>query len=370
MGCMLGCCYKTCCHKQQQYLTRDDLGKGKNDNQTDLLELPSGRIIAYVARGPTSPINGTVIFLHGHPGTRLEVQCSIMDEHLERESMRLITFDRPGSGFSHHVPGYTVGDIVPDILALADHLQIKTFVVGGGSGGGPFVVAAAALLPRNRLLGVFTTGGCAAFDAVTPADMMYLHNPYKDGFEEAAGIPLKIDAMFQMSENKFRGMLVLDAFSMSKINPETVAAKTIMDAFKTCPIDGEALVNHRPFLGSLVKTVMETPRSGLDGIYQEHQMYKNYDGWGFKVEDVPTGTRALIINGSVDVQVPLSHARWYVNRMRGSKLLIIPGHGHVSWWIMHPDFFLACARCVMSEEEYKNVPAWAGDMLRVREEKV
>ena len=77
-------------------------------------------------------------------------------------------------------------------------------------------------------------------------------------------------------------------------------------------MDGEALINNRSFLGSMIRTIAETPRSGLDGIMQEHQFYKDYTTWGFLLDDVSDKTRTLIINGSVDIQVPMSHARWYI----------------------------------------------------------
>ena len=112
------------------------MGKGKHDALSNVMELSDGRLLAYISSGSENPTNGTIIFLHGHPGTRMEVQCTSMTEHLVKENMRLITFDRPGSGFSHHKPGYQVKDIVPDILELADHLNTQQFVVGGGEGGG------------------------------------------------------------------------------------------------------------------------------------------------------------------------------------------------------------------------------------------
>ena len=123
-------------------------------------------------------------------------------------------------------------------------------------------------------------------------------------------------------------------------------------------MDGEALINNRSFLGSMIRTIAETPRSGLDGIMQEHQFYKDYTTWGFLLDDVSDKTRTLIINGSVDIQVPMSHARWYNNRIKNSKMLQIEGHGHVSWWINQPNYLLKCAQCVMDNERYVNPPVW------------
>ena len=240
------------------------------------------------------------------------------------------------------------------------------FVVAGGSGGGPFVAACGARIPPSRLLGLFMTGCCGAFDAVLPTDPTH-----KDGFDEARKIPLKIASMIdlhQNDQNKLRGMLKMDAMVMGCLNPHTVAADKILAAFKACPIDGESLVRNRPALASLLATAEESPRSGLDGVMHEFKFYVDYSQWGFTLADVGKGAaqttengghvRLLIANGTVDVQVPLSHANWYHSGVDGSKLLLLEGEGHVSWWADDPDFFLRCIQCVMTDAAYADVPQW------------
>jgi hypothetical protein len=90
MGCCIGCCYKCCCHHDQKYLAEGDFGKGKHDKESAVMKLPDGRLLAYMSRGADTG-GGTVIFCHGFPGTRMEVQSTQMDAQLERYGMRMIT---------------------------------------------------------------------------------------------------------------------------------------------------------------------------------------------------------------------------------------------------------------------------------------
>ena len=61
--------------------------------------------------------------------------------------VRLISFDRPGYGGSDRLDSRRVADVVPDVVAIADALELEPFAVLGRSGGGPHALACAALLP-------------------------------------------------------------------------------------------------------------------------------------------------------------------------------------------------------------------------------
>ena len=63
--------------------------------------------------------------------------------------VRVVTFDRPGYGGSDRLESRMVADVVPDVCAIADALEIDRFAVLGRSGGGPHALACAALLPER-----------------------------------------------------------------------------------------------------------------------------------------------------------------------------------------------------------------------------
>lgn len=51
-----------------------------------------------MVRGAGDPDGAAVIYFHGSPGSRLDVQLA--EQHAEADGVRLISFDRPGYGGS------------------------------------------------------------------------------------------------------------------------------------------------------------------------------------------------------------------------------------------------------------------------------
>ena len=93
-----------------------------------------------------NPTGHPVFMLHGTPGSRIGPfpQTRVLYEL----GVRLISFDRPGYGGSDRLDSRRVADVVPDVVAIADELELDRFAVLGRSGGGPHALACAALLPE------------------------------------------------------------------------------------------------------------------------------------------------------------------------------------------------------------------------------
>ncbi len=102
-----------------------------------------------------------VFYLHGAPGSRLLRGPDLDDAGL---GVRLITYDRPGYGGSERHPGRTVVDAVPDVLDIANQLDLESFGVVGVSGGGAPALAVAALA-SDRVLRCTTVCGIGPADA-------------------------------------------------------------------------------------------------------------------------------------------------------------------------------------------------------------
>jgi pimeloyl-ACP methyl ester carboxylesterase len=113
------------------------------------IELADGRSVGFATYG--QPDGTPVLWCHGGPGSRME------PAHLRAEAAEaglwLIGIDRPGYGNSTPDPGRTIAGWVPDALAVADHLDVTSFVAAGESTGGAYSLALAALVPE-RVLGV------------------------------------------------------------------------------------------------------------------------------------------------------------------------------------------------------------------------
>jgi pimeloyl-ACP methyl ester carboxylesterase len=107
------------------------------------VRLADGRHAAVQLSG--SPSGHPVFMMHGTPGSRVAPLPRSMVLH--GLGVRLITFDRPGYGYSDRLEFRQVADVVPDVEAIADELGIEQFAVLGRSGGGPHALACAALLP-------------------------------------------------------------------------------------------------------------------------------------------------------------------------------------------------------------------------------
>ena len=114
------------------------------------VDLPDGRTLAYAEWG--DPAGRPIVTCHGTPGCRLNRHPN--QDLVRSTGARVIAFDRPGYGRSTRNAGRRVVDVVPDVVALVDHLGLDEFAVVGGSGGGPHALAVAASLPDRVTRGV------------------------------------------------------------------------------------------------------------------------------------------------------------------------------------------------------------------------
>lgn len=128
----------------------------------DPISLPDGRHLAVGEVGdPQGPV---AFYLHGTGSSRLEVG------HLERAAqthgIRLVCWDRPGSGHSTPQPGRRLTSVVDDARAVAARLGVERVAVVGHSGGGCHVLALVATAPDLVTRGVAINPGPPADDVL------------------------------------------------------------------------------------------------------------------------------------------------------------------------------------------------------------
>jgi pimeloyl-ACP methyl ester carboxylesterase len=106
----------------------------------DPVRLPDGRTLALTEVG--DPHGSAAFYLHGTGSSRLETHlyAAAALEH----GVRLIGWDRPGSGRSPAQPNRTVLDVVADARAVAAALGLDTVAAVGLSGGASHVLALTA----------------------------------------------------------------------------------------------------------------------------------------------------------------------------------------------------------------------------------
>ena len=236
------------------------------------------------------PVEGRPVFvLHGTPGSRY---LRHVGGEYERQSLRVITYDRPGYGRSSRLPGRTVAQSATDIATIADHLGLHRFGVVGISGGGPSALAAAAAMP-DRVTRCATIVGAGPHDA---EDLDVFAGMSDEELDEWAcarqGESCLAGAFYQESLDWAESLADVDAL------PERVRLM-LVQAFR------EALL---------------TPYGQADD-YASQLM-----PWGFDLAAVVCPTKVMIARE--DTSVPPAHGHWLVAHLPDAVAVVVDG-GHM-----------------------------------------
>ncbi|MFE2296239.1 alpha/beta fold hydrolase [Streptomyces sp. NPDC059452] len=251
------------------------------------------------------PRGRPVFLLHGTPGSRLGPAPRGMV--LYQRHTQLITYDRPGYGGSDRHEGRRVGDVVEDVRAIADSLDLERFAVVGRSGGAPHALACAALMPER----VTRT---AALVGLAPRD--------------AAGL------------DWFDGMAASNvlAYSTATADPDGLAASFITRSAQIRQDPGRLLDDLRRELTDSDRAVVSDAgiRSMLLRNYREGLRTSAYGWiddaiafctpWGFEPAGI-TG-RVMIWHGEKDVFSPVGHSRWLAGQIPGATAVLEPAAAH------------------------------------------
>jgi pimeloyl-ACP methyl ester carboxylesterase len=108
---------------------------------------PSRRLLAYRDLG--DPQGRPVLYLHGNPGSKAEVDRPAYHAEFIASGLRVIAVDRPGFGDSPGPSGPGHGPLVADVVALLNYLEIHRLVVVGMSRGTLPALALATLAPER-----------------------------------------------------------------------------------------------------------------------------------------------------------------------------------------------------------------------------
>jgi pimeloyl-ACP methyl ester carboxylesterase len=122
--------------------------------------LPDGTVVAYAEAG--DPAGPPVLYLHGSPSSRLEVDLPGIREAAEELGLRVLAPDRPGMGLSTF-RRYSIADYPWLVRSFADALGLGRLAVIGVSGGGKYACACAWVLP-DRVTRVALVSSTCSFD--------------------------------------------------------------------------------------------------------------------------------------------------------------------------------------------------------------
>ncbi len=270
--------------------------------ETHTVALADGRVAGFIDYGP--PRGVPVLWCHGGPGSRLEP--ATFAGPASQAGFRIIGIDRPGYGKSNPKPERTIGDWVPDALAVADAVDAPRFIAVGVSTGGGYALALAAKVPA-RVIGVVAC--CALTDMrwgegkammTAPAVAGIWHAPNRD-----AAIALATDVM------------------------GADGSKMLSRAAEEAPLPAAdvAMLEDPTFINGMVAALPEMFAFSVQG-YVDDRLADGV-GWGsFDLSNIRCPV--TVLHGEADTIVPVAHARHTASLVRGAKLTIVPEVGHFS----------------------------------------
>jgi len=270
-----------------------------------MITLADGRALDVEVSGPE---DGTpLVFHHGTPG------CVTQYGSMRRESaargLRLITYSRAGYGNSTRNPGRSIVDVVADIEAVADELDVGRFYVAGWSGGGPHALATGARL-SDRVLGVVAIASVAPY----PADGIdWLAGMGEQNIEEF-GLALEGEAAIRpYHEKEAEGLREVDAAGVI-----TELATLLPDVDRAVLTDEFGADLAAQLRGGVVP---------VDGWVDDDLAFTK--PWGFDLAEL-RGVRTSVWQGSADLMVPFAHGEWLASRLPNATVHLEQGEGHLS----------------------------------------
>jgi pimeloyl-ACP methyl ester carboxylesterase len=254
------------------------------------------------------PNGKPVITFHGTPGSRIGYWT---DEPgiWGRFGLRRLSFDRPGYGDSTRFPGRSVSDVVPDIVALADHFGLRRFAISGGSGGGPHVLACAALIPERVI---------RCLSSVTPAPID------AEGVDFLAGMNdgnVREFGAAREGEGALRP--ILEKTRLEMIEALTTGQTDFLgEGYDMPEADRIEMEKQQKAAAAHLLTAIA---GGIDGWVDDDLAFVK--PWGFDV----TSCRVPVVlaYGRQDVLVPAAHGDWLAERVPNATTWIDDSTGHM-----------------------------------------
>jgi pimeloyl-ACP methyl ester carboxylesterase len=182
-------------------------------HELESLSRPGGRVITLCQVG--DPDGRPAFYLHGTGGSRLEVAAYA--KAAGEYGIRLICWDRPGSGGSTAQPGRTMLDVAGDTHAVAEALGLSDVAVIGLSGGGSHALVLAVVAPGLVRRAVAINPGPPPDDAV----LSRLDPKMAKSIGMARDRPAAFARLSQLSQ--IRGGKIGDALRKRQANPTDVS---------------------------------------------------------------------------------------------------------------------------------------------------
>jgi pimeloyl-ACP methyl ester carboxylesterase len=273
------------------------LTTSSNLDGTSFVRGPDGRRLALEISGDKD--GHTVFLFHGSPGSRIGPKPN--DASLREMGVQLVTYDRPGYGYSDPNPGRRPIDTVKDMLCILKYLGgLSGFSIIGRSGGGPHALACAAELP-----------GIANVAVLASPAPRNLKRPVAGTGRANSG------DFLAMGQQQIDSILAERASRMRQ-DPSVLLDHLWPDF---TPDDKRVVTGS--YAIRLLQSYTEAVRSDGQGLRDD---YKGTFDWGFKLETISAPT--LVWYGGSDPFDPPEAGRKLVNSIPGAQEHFVPEASH------------------------------------------
>lgn len=268
------------------------------------IQLSDGRRLGYEILG--DPDGLPMVYFHGTPGSRLELSQD--DMAVQIPGVRWILPDRPGYGISDPAPSRTLLDWPNDVVQLADHLDLDTFMVSGASGGGPHTLACAySLADRVSKALIFASPSPASFRGVTQG--MAFGNRF--GLFLGRWTPWLIRWVLKTNAATFKKHpeVFLDSLNRGMGPPDQrlMASPSVREA--------------------ILRDMREAYRQGGAGHVVDGPLAMSSQDWGFSLREI--SIPVYMWHGEEDTLVTVHMAKYLAREIPSSTARIVPGAAHL-----------------------------------------
>jgi len=270
----------------------------KTDNQ---IRLGDGRSIGYAEYGDSQ--GRPVLYFHGLPSSRFEMNNPDLIEVAERLHVRLIIADRPGIGLSDFRP-YTIVSYPDFVVEFADKLGLNRFPVMGISSGGKFVAACAWKIPQRLTTATIVSG-------TAPFDMPGVRETLSKQDRQVYGMADKMPWLFRL-------MLWKVARDARK-SPES-----ILSLFTEISEVDKAVLARPNVRRTFEQMVTESFRQGTRGAALDWMLEAR--PWGFSLQEIRMPVN--IWHGEDDKLLSIEHARIQAKAISDARVKFYPNEGH------------------------------------------
>lgn len=270
----------------------------KTNNQ---ILLSNNKTLGYAEYGD---LHGSpVLYFHGLPSSRFELNIPECVEVAERLHARVIVVDRPGIGLSDFWP-YTIAGFPDIITEFADRLGLDRFAVMGTSSGAKYVVACAWKIPE-RLTTATVISGTAPFDF--PSAKHSLSKLFQVVYKIAGAMPWAFRLLLRVSA---RTICINPLKSFSLFGMLSATDKLVLSRQSVFSVFRQMIKN----------SVSQGARGGA------HDWRIEAQPWGFSLREIAMAV--TIHHGEDDRLLAKEHSRILALNIPNAHLKIYQGEGH------------------------------------------